>query len=78
MAAAAAVESEKEIGVLKGNRKRKKKGRAEEEAEVGFEDSCFFFCYSMKYPFLDWEIGGGEETNEDLGKFVFLLKNWEK
>lgn len=39
------------------NRKRKMKGRAAEEeeaaAEVGFEDGCFFFCYSMKYPFQD-------------------------
>lgn len=48
---AAEVEQEKEIGVQGGNRTRKKKGRAEEEVEVGSEGSCFFFCYSMKYPF---------------------------
>lgn len=48
---AAEVEQEKEIGVQRGSRKRKKKGRVEEEVEVGFEGSCFFFCYSTKYPF---------------------------
>lgn len=66
-AAEAVVEAENEIEVQMGNRKRKKKGMAEAAAEVGFEDSCFFFDYSMKFPFLDSEIGG--EEMEDLGFF---------
>ena len=65
--------AEEGMWVQKGNRRRKKNGRA----EVGFEDNCFFFCYSMKYPFLDREIGEEEmkfwDSSAQLGRSKSLF-----